>query len=209
MNKITEQINKYNETNNLFFENLNDYNLIVDLQKPTIVELVAIKEIVGAELPEDLKNFYLNFGGLKNVNNDESYCISILSLFEMLEAIKKDEFMPSFSMGIIDMILFSWGNDRYEFADGEFFSKEQKDFLNSQYKCFGWYRTDTVLDCAYYLYFDANGNFGALCYDQDMFEEVQEDLIKMLENSPANETLENLLSNAIEQMRLVLIEWNE
>jgi hypothetical protein len=209
MNKISQQIAKYNESNILFFDERDDFNKLIELQKATVDELLAYEKIVGTGLPEALKDFYMTLGGLQNKNNEESYCITIFSIPEMLETLKTEELTTNFSLGIIDMILFSWGNDRYEFADGEFFSKEQKDFLNTQYKCFGWYRTDTVLDCAYYLYFDANGNFGALCYDQDMFEEVQEDLIKMLENSLANETLENLLSNAIEQMRLVLIEWNE
>jgi hypothetical protein len=106
------------------------------------------------------------------------------------------------------MIQYSWSFDRWEFDEGENFSKKEIDQLNSTYKCIGWHRDDTISETACYIFFDQHGNFGELYYDQDTFHKF-EALKKLLTNDFEKITLKSLLLKALEQTKNTMIDWNE
>jgi SMI1 / KNR4 family (SUKH-1) len=207
MNQIKTAIEKYNATCLEIFPDMDGYNTFLELPKATDDEIQALENMLGFSLPDDLKVFYKSFGGLLNQGNDESYCFEIQVITELMRHLQSHEHSKLNSLGLVDMIKFSWGNDRPEFEDE--LSAEQIKFLNDNYKCFGWYRDDTVLESAWYLYFDTQGSFGQIFYDQDDFEELKADLEQLIAQNTATDTLENLISQALEQIRLTMIEWNE
>jgi len=174
-----------------------DYYLLSTFEPASDSDLEQLKQHVGFELPKELIQFYKTFGGLKNIDNEESYCFSISTISTTRD------------LGLIEMIRYSWGFDRYEFDEGENFTAEEIKQLNSNYKCIGWYRDDTVCESAYYIFFDKDGNFGELFYDQDCFNDAYKVLKKLLKNEFEKTTLENILVKALEQTKDTLIMWNE
>lgn len=109
------------------------------------------------------------------------------------------------SLGLVDMTVSSWGDDRPEFAAGRAVSQTDLDALNGRYRCYGWYRTDTVLESAWYLYADPDGRFGAPFYDQDRFDAAARGLRALLVASPARQPLEQALCEGVERMRAAMI----
>ncbi len=100
-------------------------------------------------------------------------------------------------LGIVDMIKYSWGNDRYEFD--EEMESSMKNYLNENYKCFGRYRTEYGVEAANYLYFDNEGKFESIFYHQDDFDELLEgDLNPMMKKSLANQTFWELTFDAFD-----------
>lgn len=205
MEKIKQLIEDYNTTSDEIFGS--DYNSILYNSPEADESIVQFESLVGMQFPNELKTFYKTFGGLTNQDNNESYCFEIFSPSQHFEFIKNGS--KDNNYGIIDMFLYSWGYDRYEFEDETLITPEDIKTLNQQYKCFGWYRTDTILESAYYLYFDEKGNFGVVFYDQDLFGKLQQELKKMLAGKAANFTLEHLLTDALAETKRAMIEWNE
>lgn len=209
MNEVLELVEAYNAANRQIFQDMDDFNMITAAGKAGDADLEHFEKSVGFALPDALKEFYKTFGGLENKDNPESYCLSIPSIHELENKLQGKDWDRIHSLGLIDMIKFSWGNDREEFNEGAEFSKAQIEALNRDYKCFGWYRDDTVLESAYYLYFDQNGHFGKVFYDQDDFDDLKASLLVLQNHKAEPDTLPNILKNALIQIKATLIEWNE
>lgn len=207
MQTLHTAIAKYNEANAVLHEDADGYNRLVTLPAATDAEVTQLETTLGFELPAELRQFYLTIGGLENTDNGESYCISVPTAAQLTESLNEtNNYFKLYSPGVADMMRHSWGNDRPEFTNG-YFHKELLDFINTHYRSFGFYRTDTILESAHYLYFDTAGKFGAVFYDQDTPDYLKNEFTKMRENSPASLSLEAMLCKAIEDMRITLIQW--
>lgn len=170
-------------------------------------DIQELEAISNTKFPTELIEFCTKMGDLTTINGDESCCIEVNNIAKLIQKLKAPEkYDKLISMGIIDFIVNSWGNDRFEFVAGEYFIQTQIDTLNHKYKCFGLYRLGDMLEAAGYLYFDEQNNFGSLYYHQDYFDDVQEKLVEMLEKSPATQSLEELLIFAIEEIKEIVEE---
>ena len=192
-------------------QKLNEYNLLVsqadepysslymlstgDKSDPAHVAILESK--IGTALPLELKDFYNSMGNIKSNGLNENNSIDIFStgyLSEKLES--SDTWDKIFSLGLLDMIKFSWGNDRYEIDE---LTSKIKDYINSQYICFGWFRTGDNLESANYLYFDKKGKFGSAFYHQDDFESFFDEEIKpMLNGNFAVQTFGELVVDSMD-----------
>lgn len=208
MQRLLHAIEQYNASRRKYWDS--DYNSLIQAGPATAAELSRLEAANGQPLPKPLRAFYLRLGGLSNLYNNESYCIEAPRPAELADGLERSQpYERIGSLGLIDMIVHSWANDRFEFAEGEHFSRAQLQALNGRYRCFGWYRTDTVGESAWYLYFDPHGHFGALYYDQDGFGRAYAALMAMLQASPARQSLEDVLCEGIERMRAAMIEWQD
>lgn len=161
-------------------------------------------------LPAELEAFYGRFGGLENRDNAESYCLDLPGPGALADALEPpDAQQRTRSLGLVDRIVHSWGNDRFEFAPGEACAQAELDALNAGYRCFGWYCTDTVSVRARYVYAHAEDRFGALYYDPDGFGSVERALRGVLVASTARQSLEEVLREGVERARQAMIEWND
>lgn len=209
MERIKQKIDEYNNTVVELFGEDDEYYSIDSPNSATENEIKNLEQAIGLPIPKELNKFYTIFGRLKNKGNNESYCFEIPEPSKLIQ-ISLDKSCGEFaSFGLIDMIIYSWGNDREEFQKYQYISAEQTKQINSKYKCFGWYRNDTILESAYYLYFDENENFGTLFYGQDTPNEAFQELKNILNTSIKNISLENILLEALDKTRITMIEWNE
>ena len=177
-------------------------------------DLEASKALMASRFanafPQELKAFYEKLGGVKtDFDFAESFAVHIPTLKTLTTNLGKEgKYDTLVSMGLIDQIMFSWGNDRWEFE--EEIAVEHRNFLNENYRCFGFYRYDHGLNAAYYLYFDKAGKFGEIHYDQDSFEELWADTLKpMLLKSPATENLEAMLCRILARLEIGIREREE
>ncbi len=200
--KLQEKVHQFNVYVKENCEEIRNYSIV--LGKPiNNQEINELEQLTQVKLPEDLVGFYTNLGSISPIGATERnsmYTSTIDGMKKELQAESKYEKL--LSMGLIDSIRHSWGNDRYEFDVGEYFSQEQLDTLNRKYYCFGLYRLGDGVEAAGYLYFDEEGKFGSFYYHQDYFEEeVHEELLALLEKSPATLSLEELLINSIQEIQ--------
>lgn len=208
MNNIRKAVAKYNQTNAGIFPEMNNYNKLIDLPKASNESIKSLETMQSIDLPAELQSFYKTFGGLVNKENNESYCFNLPTIDQLIAKIKSNDSDKIKSLGIIDMINNSWGNSRAELSDNKHLTVEQIKYLNENFKCIGWYRDDTILESAYYIYFDKKGYFGEVFYDQDDFESLKKDLNHLLASNNEQKTLEEILLKALEITRLTMIEWN-
>jgi hypothetical protein len=189
MEQLQIAIEKYNTANKNFFSNRDGYNVLTQYPIATEEEIIQLQQVHNFPLPDSLLAFYKTIGGLYNHDNYEKYCMMIPPASKLI-SLK--------IVGIIDAILESWGNDRYEFLPSEnYFKEEEIIYLNENYKCFGHYHTEFGYESCGYLYFDKEGNYNELFYHQDNFDEVHETLLNMTKASPASKTLEQVLIDCI------------
>lgn len=176
-----------------FNDIVDKYHQIAVKEKASPDQIVAIQRYFEIPIPEDLKSLYLEMSGLASYDN-ESWSLQIDEVPFLLERLNhKDKWSQCRSLGLIDYIRFSWGNDRQELEEDVYLTGEQIDFLNKNYKCFGLYRTDWGFEEADYLYFDRNGKFGTIRYHQDYIHELVPRLMTLLQKSTATEDLDSLL----------------
>ena len=215
MNKTKRQIKTFNKSAKELFGEVDDYCQFAVVKPAMQDELKELEERIGLPIPKELVNFYKKFGGLRNIRQSEAYCFAIdepstlIKIKQGIRSARLDSFglLPSF--GLVDMMTYSWANDRPEFQEYKYLSKEQTSEKNSRYKCFGWYRDEDILDGAYYLYFDDCQSFGALYYNQNNISAACKELKKLLSNKIEGVLLDEILSEAIEKVRLTMIDWNE
>jgi predicted DNA-binding WGR domain protein len=201
--KLLKAIEKHNKTNHKFFGDDDGYNVLTQYPKATEEEITQLQQKYSFQLPDSLLSFYKTIGGLYNHNNDETHCIEIPNANKILSGNYKIN-------GIIDAILESWGNDREEFSQGAGnFSQGQIDYLNSQYKCVGYYHNEEGIESANYIFFDTQGNFGDLFYYQDDFSKAYKQLVQMAKENTTIKTLEEILIAAIKAIETTMKMDNE
>lgn len=196
-NRIQQKLNEYNT---LVLEAGKPYASLFALttgEKSDPADVAVLESKIGRPLPLDLKDFYNSVGNIKSNSLNENNSIDIFStgyLSEKLES--SDKWEKILSMGLLDMIKHSWGNDRYEIDK---LAADLRNQINSQYTCFGWFRTDDNLESASYLYFDRSGNFGSVPYHQDDFDDLLTHYIgPMLKTSLACHSFEDLILESME-----------
>lgn len=97
--------------------------------------------------------------------------------------------------GLIDFIKWIWGS-RDEIDEG--YSEEEIATLNRRYQVFGMQRYNDNEHC--YFYFDQKGRVGSVYYDQDDFSAACDDFFDpMLANSPADQTLDEMISHMVDE----------
>ncbi|MBX9403852.1 hypothetical protein K4L06_21315 [Lysobacter sp. BMK333-48F3] len=206
MQRLQDAIDQYNASRARYWDD--DYNTLLAAGPAEPAQLERLQALEPAPLPAELVAFYRRYGGLHNRDNTESHCMELPAPEQLADGLEQaDGYARIRSLGLADMIVYSWGNDRPEFAPGRAFSQADLDELNGRYRCYGWYRTYTVLESAWYLYADPDGRFGALFYDQDRFDAAARELRALLAASPARQSLEQALCEGVERMRAAMIEW--
>jgi len=207
MIELKELIKEYNETCvRLFDDDDVEYYMLAEIPLATDEQIWKLEEKAEINFPAELVEFYKTFGGLRNKGNRESYCFDLNNVPDLIKKLKTGAFK---SLGLIDVIRGSWGNHRPELANEEWISNEKISLINEGYKCIGWYRDDTILESAYYVYFNSSGQFDSIFYDQDEFHELLGALENLLQGNQTGDTLENILSDAIEQTQETMTKWNE
>ncbi|MGU3496722.1 hypothetical protein ACLBXM_21990 [Xanthobacteraceae bacterium A53D] len=144
--------------------------------------------------PDDLLAFYRARGALEG---SSLLCdLTLLSPAKMLERHgSKERYRQIETLGLPDMIRHTWGNDRPEVALGsDYYSDDQIRRLNAEYVVIGhlqhWRDGN---ESTHYIYFDRKGRFGIFYFHQDEI-----DLRPLLGESPARQTLAEVLGEALQ-----------
>lgn len=134
----------------------------------------------GMPYPPALKKFAAEYGPF---SAGSEHSVSIMHYWDK-------EKNPS--SGLVKYIDGAWGG-RPEFE--EFCKAEHIEYLNKNYVVFGMRYIDD--NCHEYAYFDREGNFGTIFFDQDGFEYFQRELNPMLKKSTASLTFDQVVSRLI------------
>jgi hypothetical protein len=158
--------------------------------------IVDLQRLSGPPLPRSLIDFYLTTGAFDG--GERLSDLKVLSVPEPLAKSQTGEcsWNKSPSMGLVDMILLSWGADLYQFnpASGEGLTQAEVLALNLNYSVNGWHYSDFG-EAFDYLYFDAQGRFGIVGFHQDDFDSFySEHLAPKIVQSAARLTLDEALA---------------
>lgn len=165
-------------------------------------DIADLERITGCSMPEELVDFYLNVGGMSGNMPALSFTIpDIKKLIQWLDP-ENPKWRRLNSIGIIDMICASWGNDRPEFTEEGGMPQNEIDYLNTRYKSFGYVQNNEDSEDYTYLYFDAEGNFGAVYYHQDQSSAWDDFLVPMLDKSLASRQLSQLLFGLVSEAQV-------
>ena len=153
----------------------------------------ALRPLSRPGLPEDLVRFYRESGSFEG-----GHYLKNMVVYAPETLVAKSKRDPerrwdhAASMGLVDMIRWSWANDRFEFdpKSREGLSEDEVIALNRDYSIVGWYVVDEG-EGYEYLYFDGQGRFGTLYYHQDAFDELYREHLKpMLGGRPAPDSFD-------------------
>lgn len=157
------------------------YASFVKLGPPSSEQSIdALRKLSGPTLPESLLDFYRTVGLIHGGNRLKGLMLHSPVTLVLKSAPNREnpwDCVPS--MGVVDMIRWSWGNDRFEFdpASGGGLTQVEVDALNAQFSVVGWF---TLFEGEGYVYllFDGNGTFTTLHYHQDAFDELYADSLQ-------------------------------
>ena len=153
----------------------------------------ALRARSQVPLPEDLVRFYRTSGSFQGGHYLKNMVVHAPDT--LVKKSRRDPERPwdyAASMGLVDMIRWSWANDRFEFdpKSREGLTEDEVVALNRRYSIVGWYVIEEG-EGHEYLYFDDKGRFGTLYYHQDAFDELyREDLKPMLGGREAPDTFD-------------------
>lgn len=161
----------------------------------TASEIRSLEDVIGRPLPPELTELYTTIGMLYGHAQCQPEVPSVRSLLQRLGDPSMPRYLKLRSLGLTDMMNAAWSNDRSEFdAETSILSAEELQTLNQAYTCIGWIRSDPGDEGHTYAYFDRDGRFGTIFFHQDEFGEVYEGaLVPMMEESPARQTLSEIL----------------
>ncbi len=157
-------------------------------EKETKERIAEFEKKYNCTIPQSLKSLYLG-NGTFSVKDGLWNSINIYSNQENHYS------LPNIG-GLVEMIDQLWGG-RPEFEEN--FSVEEIGYLNKNYFVFGHYFHD---DNVYsHFYFDRDGNFEDVMYDQDDFGSAYDFFFKpLLTKSLANKTFDELISSKIDKV---------
>jgi hypothetical protein len=152
-------------------------------------DIARLQALSQPKLPAPLQAFYRTAGSFLGGTHLQD--LAIPAPAELLRAAARapGDWEALASLGLADVVRWSWGNDRFEFEPARRggLKRDEVAALNRRYSAVGW-RVVEDGEGFEYLYFDAEGRFGRLFYHQDAFDELYEhDLLPMLAESPARE----------------------
>ncbi|MBK8283791.1 MAG: hypothetical protein IPK97_02330 [Ahniella sp.] len=165
-------------------------------QAATLASIDSLRRLSGTPMPNSLVDFYLKEGSF-----DGGGYLSDLVIHAAPELVAKAQSGATGwncirSIGLVDMIILSWGGHRMEFdpASGEGLTEAEVLVLNQNYSVIGWH-TSGDGEAFDYLYFDTQGRFGITGFHQDDFESFYaQDLLPMTRKSPACLSLDEALA---------------
>ena len=195
-------VEKEGQSDETFEQHLERYGALVRMGPPaTAAQVDAVRQMSAVPLPADLVAFYGEVGSFSGgawVGDSVVHAPEALLAAHAADAPK---WQALASIGLVDRIRSSWGNDRFEFdpASGEGLTADEVARLNAAYSIVGWRSLDAG-EAFEYLYFDAQGRFGTVYYHQDAFDELYTDSLKpMLERSPASATFSEALAKLLDE----------
>ncbi|NHZ98488.1 DUF2170 family protein [Massilia sp. CCM 8734] len=133
----------------------------------TAQEIAALEALLNIRIPDELRSLYQECGAFRHVHYDESYSqtIALDAVGAVLERLRNPGqrwYSCHAGQGLIDFVYAKWGG-RTDLDD--ILSEATVKVVNDNYTGFGCrYINDDVHD---YWYFDRNGMFGNLRFDQD------------------------------------------
>ena len=163
-------------------------------------DLARLQTICPVPLPAELLAFYRTAGGFHGGKRLQDAVIHAPA--DLLRATERpdSQWDRLRSMGLVHMVLWAWGNDRFEFdpASGEGLDQASVDALNGNYAIVGW-RVMDAGEAHEFIYLDRGGRFGRLYFHQDAFGELLvDDLVPMVRQArPAPGDLGTVLSQFI------------
>ena len=174
--------------------------LLVESEPASDEVLETFAKKLGVALPESLQRFYRMIGGLGHLYCNETHTISIPTPEKELEALSR-EFGATKSLGLIDTINESYDSLRPESEeDGYPFSQEELDTINQRFICFGSYTNSWGFESSQYLFFDDEGNFGSIYFDQNGDDDFSTDLRRIVSSTHPKFTLSELLAKSLESI---------
>lgn len=99
MATIESKIEEYDTTTKELFD-IADYALLATIEPATDADIAQLKDLMNAELPDELIEFYKTFGGLENIGITESYCFSISESKKLIK-INDYEGVANIALGLI------------------------------------------------------------------------------------------------------------
>lgn len=186
-----------------FEEHLRRYGMIVRTgETATDSEMGELEQLIGRPLPTELKEFYTTLGMLVGLARTGRIEVpSVRSLLKRLRDHEVRRYEKLHSLGLADMMRAAWGNDRWELeAEGGILTAGQLAAINGTYVCIGWICNDPGEEGHTYITFDRAGAFDTIFYHQDAADDLQEELLGMIERSPATgtATLSSILARLLE-----------
>ena len=173
--------------------------------------IAGLRPLSGPPLPQSLIDFYLEAGAF--YGGERLSALVIHSAPELLAKSTSGEngWNQILSIGLVDMIMLSWGGDRREFdpATGAGLTKDEVQALNQNYSVIGWHDSDFG-EAFDYLYFDRQGHFGIASWHQDDFDSFySEQLLPMTRQSAAHMTLDEALIAMLKSAEAAAIEYED
>lgn len=157
----------------------------------------AIKSINPAlPFPADLLAFYRTYGWF--TGGDALQMLAIYSPEPLLKKLKGQyNYQKFFSLGLLDMINYQWGNSREELDmkhKNAIFTQQQFDYLNTNYIVVAaWEDYSWGSEAHYYIYYDKDGRFGIFHLHQDTWE-----ISHLFEGSPAKYSWDQVVNEALD-----------
>lgn len=158
-------------------EHIARYASLARLGPPAAEEdLRRLQAMCPVPLPAGLLAFYRTAGGFLGGSRLQDAVIHAPA--DLLRASEQPpgawDALPS--MGLVHMVRWAWGNDRFEFepGSGEGLDQAGIDVLNAHYAVIGWRAMDEG-EAHEFLYVDRAGRFGRLYFHQDAFDELLAD----------------------------------
>lgn len=176
-------------------EHLDRYASFAKFGDPLDDALVqSAQRLSATAFPPDLLAFYRSHGSFRG--NDALRGLTIWRLDELLRLSSPEtpRWQRVQSLGLVDAIRWTWGNDRPDLEPGSdraVITAEQAEYLNSHYTVVGRW-SDPSLEGGGYIYFDQRGRFGIFKYHQDT---SRVDLL--LGESPADMSWDEVMDAAL------------
>ncbi len=159
--------------------------------------LQALQRLSAVPFPKPLLAFYRTLGGFRGGDRLQGLILHAADNLATNSVPNPEQPWDNVpSMGLVDMILWSWGNDRFEFKpeSREGLNAAQVATLNRDYSIVGW-RPIYDGEGFEYFYFDRDGRFGILRYHQDAFDEIYTEALQpMLLKSEATLTFDEAMA---------------
>lgn len=180
-------------------------------QPASLAAIDSLRRLSGPALPKSLVDFFLALGAF---DSGERLSNLVIHSAPELLAMSQPE-SPNWnrirSIGLVEMILLSWGGDRFEFdpATGAGLRQAEVLALNRNYSVIGWHTSDFG-EAYTYLYFDAQEKFGIVRYHQDDFDYFYtEHVVPMTQQSSAHMTLDEALAAMLESAEAAAHEYDD
>jgi hypothetical protein len=151
-------------------------------------------------LPPELLDFYRMAGGFRGGARLQDAVVHAPAGLLRASERPAGQWDALRSMGLAHMVMWAWGNDRFEFDpnSGDGLDQAAVDALNANYAVIGWRMIEDG-EAHEYIYFDRHGGFGRLFFHQDAFDELFADHLEPMvsEARPAPGRLDAVLADFI------------